>query len=324
MRTIRTRGALGVAALVCALWAPAVASAAEKPVATTGGVANVTPTTVVLNATVNPKGAATTYFFQYGTTVLYGARTAEPAAGAGTKGVNVVADVGGLAPATTLPLPARRAERFGPHARQATARSRPSAQPLGLTLAATPNPVPSAADDARGRAHGHRQRQPPGAAPVQPVAVHAGVRDDGERPGHRMRRAAQFAFPVLGVPVNTQYRVLMASRPEVVSPVVVVGAAVKVTRRVRVTRGLRSARIRFRGRLTPAVDGQQVLIQRLRKGIWVTRAQTAARHAGAGFSRYSKSIRVRRGGRFRVVLNDASGKYTPSASRSRRVRRVLG
>ena len=84
MRTIRTRGALGAAALVCALWAPAVASAAEKPVATTGGAANIAPTSVVLNANVNPKGAETTYFFQYGTTVIYGALTPSASAGKGT------------------------------------------------------------------------------------------------------------------------------------------------------------------------------------------------------------------------------------------------
>jgi hypothetical protein len=129
---------------------------------------------------------------------------------------------------------------------------------------------------------------------------------------------------VLSVPVNTQYRVQMASRPDVVSPVVVVGTTVKVTRKVRVDRGARSARLRFRGRLTPAVDGQQVLIQRLRKGIWVNRGRTTARHGGASFSRYSKRIRVRRGGRFRVVVVDASGKYVASASRSVRVRRVRG
>jgi hypothetical protein len=90
-----------MAALACALWAPAVASAAEKPVVTTGGAANIEPSSVVLNATVNPKGAETTYFFQYGTTVIYGALTPSTSAGKGTAGVHVAAAVGGQAPATT-------------------------------------------------------------------------------------------------------------------------------------------------------------------------------------------------------------------------------
>ncbi len=323
MRTIRTRGALGVAALVCALWAPAVASAAEKPVATTGGVANVTPTTVVLNATINPKGAATSYFFQYGTTVIYGSLTPSASVGSGNKGVKVAVAVGLLAPATTYHyrVVAQNSKGLtrGKHRTFKTKR-----QPLGVTLAATPNPVSVGGATTLGGAltgtgNGNRQVL----LQSNPWPYTQGFVTTGNAQVTNATTGA-FAFPVIGVPVNTQYRVLMASRPEVVSPVVVVGAAVKVTRRVRVSRGLRSARIRFRGRLTPAVDGQQVLIQRLRKGIWVTRAQTVARHAGAGFSRYSKRIRVRRGGRFRVVLNDASGKYTPSASRSRRVRRVLG
>ena len=116
----------------------------------------------------------------------------------------------------------------------------------------------------------------------------------------------------------------MASNPNVVSPVVVVGTTVKVTRKVNVDRGARSGRIRFRGRLTPAVDGQQVLIQKLRKGIWVNRGQTTARHGGTGFSRYTKRIRVRRGGRFRVVVVDTDGRTRRAPSRSVRVHHVRG
>ena len=50
-----------------ALLAPASASAA-KPAVTTGGVANLTPTTVTLNGKVDPNGKDTVYFFQIGTT----------------------------------------------------------------------------------------------------------------------------------------------------------------------------------------------------------------------------------------------------------------
>ena len=322
MRTIRTRGALGAAALVCALWAPAVASAAEKPVATTGGVANVTPTTVVLNATINPKGAATSYFFQYGTTVIYGSLTPSASVGSGNKGVKIAVAVGALAPATTYHyrVVAQNSKGLtrGKHRTFKTKR-----QPLGVALAATPNPVRVGGATTLGGAltgtgNGNRQV----VLQSNPWPYTQGFLTTGN--AQVTNSTGAFAFPVIGVPVNTQYRVLMASRPEVVSPVVVVATTVKVTRRVRVKRGVRRARIRFRGRLTPAVDGQQVVIQRLRKGIWVNRGQTVARHAKAGYSRYSKSIRVRRGGRFRVVLIDASGKYSPSASRSRRVRRVLG
>jgi hypothetical protein len=322
MRTIRSRGALGVAALVCALWAPAVASAAEKPVARSGGAANITPTSVVLNGGVNPNGAETTYFFQYGTTVIYGALTPSTSAGKGTQGVHVAAAVGALAPATTYHYRIVAQNSKGlTRGRDRTFRTR--RQPLGVTLGATPNPVPVSGATTLGGSltgTGNAGRQVALQANPWPYTQGFLAAANAQVTG----AAGEFAFNVLGVPVNTQYRVQMASRPDVVSPLVVVGTTVKVTRRVRVNRGLRAGRIRFRGRLTPAVDGQQVLIQKLRKGIWVNRGQTTARHGGAGFSRYSKRVRVRRGGRFRVVVNDITGQHSASPSRSVRVHHVRG
>jgi hypothetical protein len=321
MRTIRTRGVLGAAAVVCALWAPAVASAAEKPVVTTGGAANIAPTSVVLNATVNPKGAATTYFFQYGTTVIYGTLTPSTNVGKGTAGVKVAAAVADLAPATTYHYRIVAQNSKGlTRGKDRTFKTK--RQPLGVALAATPNPVPvggatSLAGALTGTGNAGRQVQLQSNPWPYAGFVAAG---NAQVTGP----AGEFMFAVLGVSQNTQYRVLLASNPNVVSPVVVVGTTVRVTRKVKVDRGARSGRIRFRGRLTPAVDGQQVLIQKLRKGIWVDRGETTARHGGAGFSRYTKRVRVRRGGRFRVVVVDILGRYSNSPSRSVRVHHVRG
>ena len=90
------------------------------------------------------------------------------------------------------------------------------------------------------------------------------------------------------------------------------------------TRGDRRGRLRFRGRITPAVDGEQVLIQKLRlsDGVWVTVGETFARNAGDSSSRYRKTIRQRRGGRYRVLVNVDEGTYSPSVSRSIRRRHV--
>ena len=85
-------------ALLCA---PATAAAAEKPVVTTGAAASVTDTSVVLNGTVTPKGAATTYYFQYGTSSLYGSVTSAGSVAAGSGRVRVTAAITGLAPVTT-------------------------------------------------------------------------------------------------------------------------------------------------------------------------------------------------------------------------------
>jgi hypothetical protein len=178
-------------------------------------------------------------------------------------------------------------------------------QPLGVTLAATPNPIRTGgattlAGALTGTGNGGRQV----VLQANPWP-YAGFVTTGN-PQVTDATTGAFAFGVIGVTVNTQYRVLMAARPDVVSPVVVVATTVQVTRHVRVTRGVTGGRIRFSGRVKPGLDGQQVLIQKLRKGNWVTRAHTTARHGGATFSRYSKRVRVNRDGVYRVkVAGDA-------------------
>jgi hypothetical protein len=116
----------------------------------------------------------------------------------------------------------------------------------------------------------------------------------------------------------------LVARPEVVSAPVVVGASLGVTRRVKVTRGDRRGKLRFRGRISPAVDGEQVLIQKLRlsDGVWYTVGETFARNNGDSSSRYRKTIRQKRGGRYRVLVNVDEGTYAPSSSRSIRRRHI--
>jgi len=123
------------------------------------------------------------------------------------------------------------------------------------------------------------------------------------------------------VPLNTQYRVVLPNQQQVQSPIVGVGVAPKVTvktRRVRKTE--RGAIVRFRGRVTPAHDGTQVAIQKLKRGTWVTLQGTITKHHSSAYSRYRKSVRLRRGGTFRVYVGIADGDHVASTSRSVRVR----
>jgi hypothetical protein len=306
-------------ALLCA---PATAAAAEKPVVTSGAATSIAPTTVVLNGTVTPKGAATTYYFQYGTSSLYGNVTPAGTVAAGSGRVKVTAPVSGLAPVTTYHyrLVAQNAKGVG-RGKHRTFKTKP--QPLGFSLAATPNPVDvgdattlagvltgTNSDDRRIVIKSNPWPYTQGFVQVGNEMV---TNDDGS-----------FSLPILSVPVNTQYIAQMVARPDVVSAPVTVGATLDVTRRVRVRRGERRGRLRFRGRITPAVDGEQVLIQKLRlsDGVWLNVAETFARNAGDSFSRYRKTIRQRRGGRYRVLVTDDEGTYSPSASRSIRRRNI--
>src|SRR5215204_5654596 len=98
--------AVGVA-LVSSLVPAAAVAAPAKPVVTTGGAANIGQSTVVLNGTVNPNNAETTYFFQYGTTSLDGAQTAPASAGKGGKEAEGRRRRGGPCTSDEVSLPPR-------------------------------------------------------------------------------------------------------------------------------------------------------------------------------------------------------------------------
>jgi phosphodiesterase/alkaline phosphatase D-like protein len=90
----------GVTSLGVGVWARPAWAPPKKPVVTTGAASNITATGARLAGTVNPKGSATTYHFQYGTTTAYGSTTPPASAGSGNTAVAVTADVGGLAAGT--------------------------------------------------------------------------------------------------------------------------------------------------------------------------------------------------------------------------------
>ena len=307
------RAAPAAAVLIGALWLPAHALAAA-PTVTTGRATKITPTTAVLHGTVDPNRTATSYMFQIGPTRLYGGKTAVLSAGAGRKPVRVSSPISGAAPATRYHyrLVALRGTRvfFG---KDRTFRTKP--QPLGVSLAATPNPIRTGhattlAGVLSGTGNAGRQVQLqanpwPYTSGFQPAANNQVTSSTGS-----------FQFNLLSVGVNTQYRVLMPAKPNVVSPIVVLGTTSKVTRHAKVRRGHRRGRIHFFGRISPAIDGAAVLIQKLRRGAWVTTTQTSAQHTSKGFSRYSKRIRRKHGGRYRVVVADTSGAHAFSVSRT--------
>ncbi len=71
------------------------------PTATTNPATAVTDIGATLAGSVDPKGAPTSYRFEYGTTTAYGNSTVAAGAGSGSGSVAVTAAVAGLAPATS-------------------------------------------------------------------------------------------------------------------------------------------------------------------------------------------------------------------------------
>jgi hypothetical protein len=319
-RSHRAHGPALMTVLVLSLALPALAhGASSKPTVSTGAVANVTPQSVTLLGRIRPNGAATTYLFQYGPTTLYGSSTPVAAAGSGTAAVNVTADISGLAPSTTYHYRLIARNRNG-RIDGADRVLKTRAQPLGLTLAAAPNPVPFGrptilSGTLTGTGSAGRQV----ALQANPFPYTQGF----VTVSNPQLTAADgaFSFPLLSVPLNTQYRVLIPTRPEVVSPIVGVNVAVRVSTNVSATRVRTGHRVRFFGRVTPARPGALVGIQKLRGTRWVTVTGTITHTGGKSFSRYAKRIRIRVGGRYRVFVSIADGNFASSYGRTVTIRR---
>ena len=226
------RSLVPVAVALAGMLVPAAASAqARKPVPTTGGASSVTESTVVLNGAVNPRGAETRYFFQFGLTRLYGATSAPLSVGAGNARRRVSVAVNALAPFTTyhyrLVAQSSKGMVFG---RDRTFKTR--RQPLGLVLGATPNPVRvGGATTLSGTLTGTGNANRQVVLQANPYPYTQGFQDVGNV--LVTDASGNFAFNILGVPVNTQYRVAMPSRPEIASPLIAVGAVTRVTTRKR-------------------------------------------------------------------------------------------
>ncbi len=99
MRSLRSAVVALAALLVLASMAQGAVAAV--PVAITGTVSAIGGSTATLNGTVNPGGAATDWWFEYGASTAYGSKASATAAGSGSANVAVSKSLSGLAPATT-------------------------------------------------------------------------------------------------------------------------------------------------------------------------------------------------------------------------------
>jgi hypothetical protein len=77
-------------------------TAASAPLATTKAATGVGASVATLPASVTPRGASTTYLFEYGKTTSYGQSTSSAGAGSGSEAVEVSQAVSGLAAETTF------------------------------------------------------------------------------------------------------------------------------------------------------------------------------------------------------------------------------
>jgi len=307
-------GALVLSVVVVGLVVPASALAA-KPAATTGAAANVTFQSARVNGSVDPNRETTNYYFQYGTTIAFGTNSSLFPAGGGANPVRVSIDLGGLAPQTRyfyrIVAQNRSGTTLGKRRSFTTRR-----QPLGVSLAASPNPIPFGqgtvlAGTLTGTGNAGRRI----VLQANPWPYTQGFQNATNE--QITNAQGGFSFPVLpaSVPFNVQYRVQMPERPAVVSPVAAVGVKPYVKTKVSDRRVRRGRRVRFSGTVRPGRDGAQIAIQKKRGSTWVTVGGTVVRSGG----RYSKRVRLRRGGTFRVWTGVGDQQYANNNGRSVRI-----
>ncbi|HEX7299899.1 MAG TPA: hypothetical protein VF257_12945 [Solirubrobacteraceae bacterium] len=314
MRANRRSALVAIAATAVATAAPAVASAAA-PTVTTGGAAQVTINSATLTGTVNPRGLSTSYYFQYGTTTAYGSRTPSTAAGKGTAAAAAAAQISGLGSNTRYHYRLVAHNSDGTTAGNDRTFTTPR-QPLGLALAGSPNPVvfgglTTLSGTLSGSGNAGRAVQ----LQQNPFPFTSGFANLGN--AQLTDAQGAFSFTVLSVPLTTQYRVLVADRASVVSPVVTVSVQVLVRTSVTHRHVARGAKVRFSGTVRPAVSNVPIAIQkRGHSGRWVTLTGSITRPGGNGYAVYGKTIRVKRGGSYRVYVGAAGGTFTPNVGRT--------
>ena len=76
-------------------------STSTGPTVATTAASSVGTTSARLNGTINPNGAAATWYFEYGTSTSYGTKTSTKTTGSGTNTANVSASISGLTAGTS-------------------------------------------------------------------------------------------------------------------------------------------------------------------------------------------------------------------------------
>ncbi|HEV3322842.1 MAG TPA: hypothetical protein VG147_11730 [Solirubrobacteraceae bacterium] len=294
-----------------ALPATAQAAAIPPPRVYTGTATSVSYGTATLTGSIDPHGSNTSYYFQYGPTKAYGAQTPLADAGAGATTVKVAVPVSGLLPVTIYHYRLIAVNAAGA-ATGADWYLKTAKVPLTLQITAGPNPtIFGGVATIQGTLSGTGNRNVPVALQANPFPYTQGFVNTGNP--ELTSATGGFSFPFVGLTEATQFRVVTTTtKPVVISTVATEEVAVKVEAHVGRTRRRHHARIY--GTVTPAIDGMEVGIMHVVGGHEVLVAGTVLLHHNATSSRFSRVIRVRRHGLYRVFVKVTNGAQTSNYS----------
>jgi hypothetical protein len=312
--------AIAATALLAPLSSQALTAKPGPPIAATGNVGAVHGTSSMLLGIVQPRGLATTYYFQYGPTVAYGSQTASATLPASFTRVKVGVTVVGFRLGEHYRLVASNADgvRFGRDHTYA-----PKSKVLKIVLEKEKNAPPTPYGGTfvvRGTLTGpgntlHKLVLEASPYPyLEPfAAVTAPVLPSG---------TGSFVLRVKHVTSNTQFRVVTVDPRPVLSGVVVARVAVKVT--LKVHSSARKGFVRLYGTVTPSVVGAPVDFQLLKATRAHGRSESETRFSTQfvaktkrgtlSVSRFSFITSIRRRGYYRAYVKLRKGALVSGTS----------
>jgi phosphodiesterase/alkaline phosphatase D-like protein len=285
-----------------------VTAKSPSPSAVTGPASAVTTTTATLAGTIDPHGAAASYYFLYGTKAPT-IRTATSSAGAGTTSVGVSTALANLAPGTRY---AYRLVAIGANTvTGATLHFTTATVPPVLALTAAANPVRAGASVTfNGTLTGTGAGIRTVVLQVEPYPYKSGFTTVGD--AEQTSAAGAFAFTLSNLAETTRVRaVTVGGSPSLATAVTLEHVVVRVS--VHVHRHGRAAR--FSGAIAPVGAPVQIRIQRRFRGRWITIVRTTTHPIPGGVSAYAGTIHRPHRGRYRIVAHVRDGSLLSGRSR---------
>lgn len=132
--------------------------------------------------------------------------------------------------------------------------------------------------------------------------------------------SGNYSIPGVAPQVHTQYRTVAKASPPAQSAATTVRVRLRVAFRVSDRTPKRGARVRFFGTVAPAHDGKPVLIQKRTSRGYRTVARTTLLDNGTATSKYSKRLRIRARGTYRVVAESLDQDHDNGRSRRQTLR----
>lgn len=287
------------------------ALAASAPGVSTAGASSITFSSATLSGSVNPNGQITNYVFQYGTTSGYGGQTPLAPAGNGTISIKLSQSVAGLQPGTTYHYRIVAVNSAGATANGKDRTFKTASIPLSVQIAGVPNPVvfgnPFVVE---GNLSGTGAANHEVVLQANQFPYLGGFHTVGNP--ELTNSTGGFSFPYVGLLENAQLRVVTVGKPEVSSPVIVEGVAVRVSFHARSTR--HRGFVRLYGTVAPAEVGALVGFQLLRPGNSVNQGGTVVKTGTSTVSRFSRVVRVRHAGLYRALVRVTDGAHVSNYS----------